>query len=198
MVQKNVRSVSIGMGVREKLYWQTAFRYAFYDFLYRWDKLYENMEQIRNDEALKKAGLEAASASPEWEECAEIELALSSEICIAYGNDPELQRLNEEYDELLGVGKKRPPLIRKVEKKFEVCQRNRYKRMKEIELEVIRKHKPDYSFPEGWNELPPVDFEFIPLKELLEAAMEDEKEQRESRPILSIDDLLNRIKHYFP
>lgn len=198
MVQKNVRSVSMGMGVREKLYWQIAFRYAFYDFLYRWDKLYENMEEIRKDEVLTKAGLEAASATPKWEECAEIEFALSSEICTAYEIDPELQRLNEEFDALLGVGKKRPPLVRKVEKKFEDCQRCRNKRMKEIELDVIRQHIPDYIFPEGWDELPPVNFEFMPLKELLETAMGDEKEQREWCPITSIDDLLNRIKHYFP
>lgn len=198
MVQNNVQSVSMGMGVFEKLYWQIAFRYAFYDFIYRWDKFYENMEEIRNDEVLEKAGLQAASASPEWEKCAEIEIQLSSEIVAAYETDPELQRLNAERNALLGLDKKCRPLVRNVEKKFDECTRSLAKRMKEVELRVIREHIPNYCFPEGWEELPPVDFKFMPLKELLNTAMEDEKQQREYFPIIGIDDLLKRIQHYFP
>lgn len=198
MVKRNVGSVSMGMGVREKLFWQTAFRYAFYDFIYRWDSFYEKMEEIRQEEVLKKAELESACVSPEWKECAEIEFGLSSEIYSAYTTDPELQQLYAQRDELLGIGKKRRPLIRNVEKDFEECTRKLVKRMKEVELAVIQQHIPEFVFPNGWDELPPVDFEFMPLKELLDTAMEDEKEQREWCPVSTIDDLLARIKKYYP
>lgn len=198
MVKKNVDSVSMGMGVREKLFWQTAFRYAFYDFIYRWDSFYEKMEEIRQEEVLKKAELEAASASQKWEKCAEIEFGLSSEIYSAYTTDLELQQLYAKRNELLGIGKKRRPLIRNVEKEFEECTIKLAKRMKEIELAVIQKHIPEFVFPNGWDELPPVDFEFMSLKELLDTAMEDEKAQREWCPVSTIDDLLARIKKYYP
>lgn len=198
MVQANVSSASIGMGVREKLFWQTAFRYAFYEFIYRWDKFYEIMEEIRKDEVLEKAEIEAASASPEWKRCAEIEFALSSEITAAYEQDPELRRLNAERDSLLGVGQKHRPLIRDVEKDFEKCTLKLTKRMREVELETIRKQIPDFNYPDGWDKLPEVDFRFTPLKKLLETAIKDEKEQREWSPVISIDDLLGRIKRYFP
>ena len=198
MVKKNVDAVSMGMGVREKLFWQTAFRDALYNFIRRWDQLYENMEEIRKEEVLKEAELEAASASPEWKECAEIEFSLSSEICSAYNNDLELQQLNAERDKLLGVGKKRRPLIRDVEKPYAECTRKLVKRMKEVELDVIRKHIPEFNFPDGWDESPPTDFEFMPLNQLLETAIKDEQDQREWFPILNRDELIKRMYKYFP
>ncbi|MDE7390802.1 MAG: hypothetical protein K2M82_07675 [Lachnospiraceae bacterium] len=198
MIKKNVDSVSMGMGVREKLFWQTAFRYAFYDFIYRWDSFYEKIEEIRQEEVLKKAELEAACVSPEWEECAEIEFVLSTEIKAALDNDHELQQLNAKRDELLGVGKSRRPLIRNVEKQFDECTYKLVKRMKEVELEVIRRYKPDFIYPKGWDDLPPVDFEFMSLKQLLETAMANEQEQHLLFPISSIEDLINRMNKYFP
>lgn len=198
MVKKNVDAVSGGMGVREKIFWQIAFRDAFYDFIRRWDQLYENMEEIRKEEVLKKAELEAASASPEWEECVEIEFSLSSEICSAYHNDLELQQLNAERDKLLGIGKKRRPLIRDVEKPYDEYIRKFNKRMNEVKLDVIRKYIPEFNFPDGWDELPPTDFEFMPLNQLLETAMKDEQDQRVWFPILNRDELIKQMHKYFP
>lgn len=198
MVRKNVTSVSMGMGVREKIFWQSAFRQAFYDLIYRWDRFYEIMEDIRKDEVLDKARLQASSASPEWTEYAEIEFALSDEISKAFENDPEIQRLSAERDKILGLDKKRPPLVRKIEKPFEECTSKLAKRMQEVKLEIIRNHIPDYQPPEGCDELPYVDYNFMPLHQLLDEAIKDEQQQREWCPIGSINDLLGRMQKYFP
>ena len=197
MVRKNIEAISYGMGVREKLLWQAAFRQSFYRFLFYWDTIYSNMENIRQEE-IRCPDLEATYISSEMKELTALEIKLSSEIQDAYNDDSEIQELIAERKKMLGYGKKNPPLIRDIEDNFRENSLKLERRMNEIQLNVIHKYKPDFQYPEEMNNTPPVDFAPSSLSQLLEKAMEDEKDQRELFPITSLYDLIERIQKYYP
>lgn len=196
MVQTNINSASLGMGLNDKLFWQNAFRYSFYEFIYHWDRYYKNMQEIRKDEIFEKK--DDKKINEDLENYAMITFEFSSEIDKAIKNDSELKCLYKELDKLLGVGKKRRPLIRDIEKDYAKYNQRISKRKNEVILNVIHQHIPDYKFPEELENQTPVGNELMSPKELLKTAMAEEKEQREWSQIMSIEDLLDRIKCYFP
>ena len=197
MVKRNIESISYGMGIREKLLWQGAFRQSFYRFLSYWDSIYSNMENIRQEETWCQE-LEAACITSDTKEQIALEIKYSNEIQDAFNNDLEIQELNAERRTMLGYGKKNPPLVRESEDKFRENSLKLEQRMKEVELNVIRKYKPDYQYPEDINITLPIDVAFTSLDQLLEKALEEEKEQRDLFPITGMYDLIERIQKYFP
>ncbi len=196
MVKKNIESNSYGMGLMEKLLWQAAFRRSFYRFLLYWDSIYSNMENIRQEELFEDS--KSKNNSSEEEELIELEIRYSTEILDAYDNDPEIQELESERLKMLGYNKKNPPLVRDVEAKFREISFKLIQRRKEVELNVILKYKPDYQYPEEMKNTLPADVPFTPLIQLLEKAMEEEKDQRDLFPITGMYDLIERMQKYFP
>lgn len=196
MVQTNINSASLGMGLNDKLFWQNAFRYSFYEFIYHWDRYYKNMQEIQKDEIFEKK--DDKIINEDLENYAMITFEFSSEIDKAIKNDSELKCLYEELDKLLGVEDKCRPLIRDIEKDYAKYNQRISKRKNEVILNVIHQHIPDYKFPEELENQTPVGNELMSPKELLKTAMAEEKEQREWSQIMSIEDLLDRIKCYFP
>lgn len=196
MVKKNIESNSYGMGLMEKLLWQAAFRRSFYRFLLYWDSIYSNMENIRQEELFEDS--RSKNISSEEEELIELEIRYSTEILEAYDNDPEIQELESERLKMLGYNKKNPPLVRNVEAKFREISFKLIQRRKEVELNVILKYKPDYQYPEEMKNTLPADVPFTPLIQLLEKAMEEEKDQRDLFPITGMYDLIERMQKYFP
>lgn len=155
------------------------------------------MENIRQEE-IQCPDLEETYISSEEKELTALEIKLSSEIQDAYNADSEIQELIAERKKMLGYGKKNPSLIRNIEDNFRENSLKLERRMNEIQLNVIHKYKPDFQYPEEMNNTPPVDFAPSSLSQLLEKAMEDEKEQRELFPITSMYDLIKRIQKYYP
>ncbi|HQM01749.1 MAG TPA: hypothetical protein PLH98_14540 [Ruminococcus flavefaciens] len=196
MVKKNIESNSYGMGLMEKLLWQAAFRRSFYRFLLYRDSIYSNMENIRQEELFEDS--RSKNISSEEEELIELEIRYSTEILEAYDNDPEIQELESERLKMLGYNKKNPPLVRNVEAKFREISFKLIQRRKEVELNVILKYKPDYQYPEEMKNTLPADVPFTPLIQLLEKAMEEEKDQRDLFPITGMYDLIERMQKYFP
>ena len=195
MVNKNIDTPSVGMGMTEKLYWEMAFRLSFENFIKTWDNIFDRMSSIRSTEVFSTEEISAA-AEKENQELTQIEFLYSEELIDAYEKDTHLQNLEEELCKL--SGKKKKKLLRDVEKEFIKLTKQINDRRKEIKREFISKHIPDFSFPDGYDEDPDYNPKLMSFTKLLDLAIQDEIEDRYLIALLSKNDILRRMKLYFP
>lgn len=195
MVNKNIDTPSVGMGMSEKLYWEMAFRLSFENFIKTWDNIFDRMSSIRSTEVFSTEEISAA-AEKENPELTQIEFLYSEELIDAYEKDTHLQNLEEELCKL--SGKKQKKLLRDVEKEFIKLTKQINDRRKEIKCEFISKHIPDFSFPDGYDEDPDYNPMLMSFTKLLDLAIQDEIEDRYLIALLSKNDILRRMKLYFP
>lgn len=117
-----------------------------YNFIFYWIQVYDNMLEIRNDETLSEKNLNVSSMTPEMEKYEAASLTLSTEIMNAYESDTEIQKLIKERDKLLKIGTNKRPLTRITDNQFYEVSEKLKNRMQNVELEVIRKHFPEFSY----------------------------------------------------
>lgn len=196
MIKKSIATPYSGMRGTDLIYWQTALRHSFYKFLFYWKKVYDNMDDMRQDE-LSNISIEDANKVSEEVRIADIyEFMLSSQIIEARKNDEVLQSLMAQQDELRGAENKKKPLIRKVEGKYRDCTHQLTERMREVDIAVIRKYFPDFTPPEGWRECSEIEGRLKPSDQLLSEVIQDTEEQINDLFSVNTDEVKRQVEKY--
>lgn len=196
MIKKNISKSYSGMRGADLIYWQTALRQSFYKFLFYWNKVYDNMDDMRQDELSNISIEDANKVSEEVMVADTIEFMLSSQIKEARENDELLQSLIAQQDELRGAEKKKKPLIRKVEGKYRDCTQQLSERMREVDIAVIRKYFPDFTPPEGWRECSEIEGRLKPSDQLLSEVIQDTDEQINGLLPMNYEDVQRLVEKY--
>ncbi len=196
MIKNSISKPYSSIRGTDLIYWQTALRQSFYKFLFYWNKVYNNMDDMRTDE-LSNLSIEDANKASEEEMIADtIEFMLSEQIIEARKNDELLQSLLAEQDELRGAAKRKKPLIRKVEGKYRDCTDKLSKRMREVDIAVIRKYFPDFIPPEGWRECSEIEGRLKSSDQLLSDAIQNTEEDINGFFSINTEDAKTQVEKY--
>ncbi len=196
VIKKNLTSSYTRMSGEDLIYWQTAIRHSFYRFLLYWNQVYSNMDDLRTDEISDISIEDANKVSEELMIAERLEFMLSSQIKEAREKDELLQHLMKEQDKLRGEGKRKKPLIRKADDKYRECTHRLTERMREVDIEVIRKYYPTFTPPEGWREYPEIENRMKPTDELLAEAIKDTEEQTKNYLSLNFEEVKTQVEKY--
>lgn len=201
MVDDNIHTAHLGMNTELKYTWLTAFAEDYRKFVRKWSDLFCYMKDIRNEEISDRAARDSENMPPELEEYANYVFAFAEEINDARELDEEYQNLSKRYCKIMGqpyhgpilskdVGKdiknimkrsreyKKRPFVDKVEKEYYEIRVELYKKARQIEQDVIRRHVPGYVLPE--EDETDDNYEYKAADEVLKEAIEYQKDCWES------------------
>ncbi|MEK4877995.1 MULTISPECIES: hypothetical protein [Paenibacillus] len=197
LIEENVDSVSCYLGVTEKYQWLLGLENDFYQFISKWLDLFYLMKEIRCCEMgdiIEQAANEMSLAET-YE--AHVDFVIAEVLSKRLNENTEYSSLYDQRNRMLGISesieenlalsngeslpKNKPikkPHVAKVERKFmEINKRLQYLFM-DIRQQVIKEFFPNYT-KEAYEEKDPDYSSLMPVEELLEMAIKQQKEAQE-------------------
>lgn len=170
MIDEKMREIATSMNIMERYQWLLGLEADMKAFIAKWEDLFENMKEIRNDEIYELAKGDLANMSDDEELESQIDWEYGEEILTAVNTDEDYQNLRKERCKIIGIEYEEPrttpiaindllevktktikpkkrSFVKKVEEKYDELNEKIQKRGNEIRVAVIKKHIPTYEPP---------------------------------------------------